>query len=479
MQSHSLRARSIRVLLLAAMLGLSGCASFSDDGGITVVSEVAGKTIKKNVAFVRTADQAEQAGAVVARLLSRPLTADAAVQVALLNNKGLQASYNELALAETELVQDSLPPNPTFSISGIAGDGASEAERQVVGDILGLATLPFRSDIAHDRFKAAQFKAALATLKLAAEIRRAYFRSVAANELVGLLTDAKSTAEATAQLATKLGDTGSLNRLDQAREQVFYAETAADLASARQAASSARERLARLMGVWGSDLGFRIPDTLPALPRRPQSLPAIERDAVTHRLDLQIARIELAALAKAQNLTEATRFVTMLDVAGIDRKTSDPDVPPFRERGVDVTFQIPIFDGGEVRVRQAVETYNLAFNRLTEKAINVRSEARDAYRSYRSTYDIASHYQREVLPLRKIITEEMQLRYASMQVDVFALLTEARQRFASLRAAVDAKREFWLAQSELQAAVTGGADEGDGSSEATMTASAQTPTADH
>ena len=479
MQKLCSRTPHAPVLLLALALGLSGCASFSDDGGMAVVSEVAGKTIRKDVAFVRTADQAEQTSGVVARLLSRPLTADSAVQVALLNNKGLQASYNELALAEAELVQDSLPPNPTFSLSRIAGDGASEAERQVVGDILALATLPFRSNIARDRFGAAQLKAALATLRLAAEVRRAYFRSVAASELVTLLSDAKSTAEATAQLATKLGETGSLNKLDQAREQVFYAETSADLATARQAASSTRERLARLMGVWGSDLGFRIPDTLPALPRRPQSLPAIEIDAVTHRLDLQIARIELAALAKAQNLTEATRFVTMLDVAGIDRKTRDPDVQPFRERGLDVTFQIPIFDSGEVRVRQAVETYNLAFNRLTEKAVNVRSEARDAYRSYRSTYDIANHYQREVLPLRRIITEEMQLRYSSMQVDVFALLTEARQRLASLRAAVDAKRAFWLAQSELQAAVNGGANEGDGGSETTTTASAQAGAGDH
>jgi outer membrane protein TolC len=146
----------------------------------------------------------------------------------------------------------------------------------------------------------------------------------------------------------------------------------------------------------------------------------------------------------------------MLDVAGIDRKTRDPDTPPFGERGFDIQFQIPIFDGGEVRVRQAAETYNQAFNLLTERAVNVRSEARDAFRVYRSTYDIAGHYQREVLPLRKIISDEMQLRFSSMQVDVFALLTEARQRIASLRAAIEAKRDFWLAQSELQTAVNGG-----------------------
>jgi outer membrane protein TolC len=460
-----------RLVLLIPVLSLSGCASFSPDGGMTVVSDVASQTIKKDVAFVRSADDAARVGGTVKRLLARPLMADTVVQVALLSNKGLQATYNELALAETSLVEQSLPPNPTFALSRISGDGASEAERQVVGNILALATLPARSDIERDRFRQAQLKAALETLRLAAEVRRAYYRAVAANELVGLLTDAKSTAEATANLAKKLGETGSINKLDQAREQVFYAEVTADLAAARQNAASSRERLARLMGLWDGDLGFRIPSRLPPLPRQPSALPAIEADAVGHRIDLQIARIELVALAKSLDLTTATRFVTLLDIAGIDRRTRDPDTPPFRERGFDVAFQIPIFDGGEVRVRRAAETYNLAFNRLTEKAINVRSEARDAYRVYRSTYDIANHYEREILPLRAIITEEMRLRLSSMQVDVFALLTEARQRVASLRAGIEAKRDFFLAQSELQTAVNGGgASEGEANPTTTSTA---------
>ena len=307
-----------------------------------------------------------------------------------------------------------------------------------------------------ERFRQAQLRAALETLRVAAEVRRAWFRAVAANDLVGLLTDAKATAESTAQLAKQLGETGSMNKLDQAREQVFYAEVTADLAGARQESASARERLARLMGLWDEGLHFRLPGRLPELPRRPLTQPGIEVDAVSHRVDLQIARMELVALAKALNLAEATRFVTLLDLAGIGKRTTEPEAPPLRERGFDVAFQIPIFDGGEVRVRQAAETYNHAFNRLTEKAVNVRSEARDAYRVYRSTYDIASHFQREILPLRKIITEEMQLRFSSMQIDVFALLVEARQRIASLRAAIDARREFFLAQSDLKAAVIGG-----------------------
>ena len=457
---------------LVSAFALSGCATFSPDGGMSVVADVAGQTIKKDVVAIRSTEDATQAKDAVRDLLRRGLTVDTAVQIALLNNRGLQAAYNDLAIAEADLVQDSLPPNPTFSISRIAGNGALEIERRVVGDILALATLPFRSEIARQRFQQAQLRAVLETLRLAADVRRSYYRTVAANELVGLLTDAKSTAESTAKLAQKLGETGSLNKLDQAREQVFYAETTADLASTRQEATSSRERLARLMGLWGSDLSFRLPDTLPTLPRRPSALPSIEVDAVSHRIDLQIARIELDTLAKSLNLTEATRFVTLLDIAGIDRKTRDPDGAPFRERGFDIQFQIPIFDGGEVRVRRAAATYNEAFNRLTEKAVNVRSEARDAYRVYRSTYDIAGQWQREVLPLRKIITEEMQLRFSSMQVDVFALLVETRQRIAALRAAIDAKRNFWLAQSDLTTAINGGGS-GDTQKESRPTTTAQ------
>ncbi len=453
---------------------LSGCASFSPDGGMADVADISSETIHKEVVAIRTTDDAQWANDAVRRLLSRPLSMDSAVQIALLNNRGLQAAYNELALAETDLVQEGLPPNPTFSISRISGDGAIEIQRQVVGDILALATLPFRTDIARERFRKAQLRAAEETLRLAAEVRRAYYRAVAANELVGLLTDAKSTAESTAQLALKLGQTGAMNKLDQARDQVFYAETTAELASLRQEATSARERLTRLLGLWDGGINFRLPNRLPTLPGRPLQQPFIEVDAVTHRIDLQIARIELGALAKSLELTQASRFVTMLDIAGIDRKTRDPDTVPFRERGFDIQFQIPIFDGGEVRIRQATETYNQAFNRLTEKAVNVRSEARDAYRVYRSTYDIARHYEREVLPLRKIITEEMQLRFSSMQIDVFALLVEARQRIASLRAAIEAKRDFWLAQSNLSTAVNGGgAGAGDSASQSRPSATAQ------
>ena len=129
----------------------------------------------------------------VRALLRKPLAADDAVRVALLSNRALQAAYSELALAEADQVQESLPPNPTLSLSRIAGGGAVEIERQVVVDILALATLPARSEFARQRFAAAQWRAVEATLRLAADVRRAHARAVAASELVALLAETKDT----------------------------------------------------------------------------------------------------------------------------------------------------------------------------------------------------------------------------------------------------------------------------------------------
>jgi outer membrane protein TolC len=252
----------------------------------------------------------------------------------------------------------------------------------------------------------------------------------------------------------------------------LYAEITAQLATARQRMLSEREKLIRWMGLWGSDLAFKIPDTLPSMPRRPRVLPAVEIEAVQRRVDIQIARLELDALAKSHGLTQATRFVNLLEVAGIDRRTKERATgETIKDRGFELEFQIPIFDFGEVRARDAEHKYLQAVNRLAEKAVNARSQAREAYRNYRATYDIAAHYRREVLPLRKIISDEMLLRYNAMQIDVFALLTEVRQRTASLNASVDAQRDFWLASVDLATAVMGGGA-GSGGEGSSMTAPA-------
>jgi outer membrane protein TolC len=426
-----------------------------------VVSGVAAAALGQDARKVNTQEAAEAAGGRVRRLLASRLSADAAVEIALLNNKGLQAAYNELGLAEAARVEASLPPNPSFSLSRISTSVELDVERRLVGDVLALATLPVRSEIAASRFRQAQLNAAQETLRAGVEARRNYYRAVASRQLVAFLEQAHAAADTAAKLAAELGRTGAMNKLDQAREQSFDLELTARLASARQHAQSDREVLVRALGLWGGDLGFKLPEALPALPRRTQTLPGVETEALRRRVDLQIARMEVAALAKSYGLTSATRFINLLDVAGVSRTQRDPGGPHGTGGGVEVEFQVPLFDFGEVRLRQAGEAYMQAVNRLTEKAVNARSQARDAWQAYRSTYDIAVSYRDRILPLRQVITDETLLHYGAMQIDVFALLTEARQRVAVNIAAIEAQRDFWLASANLTAAIAGGGSAGD------------------
>jgi outer membrane protein TolC len=468
MRGHVRKAATV----LIASLSLAGCAAFSPDGGMSVVADTAGRDMTKQVAAIRTPDDAAAARETVARLLRKPLSADAAVQIALLNNRSLQAAYNELGIAEARMVAASLPPNPTVSISRLAGGGVVELEGKLVGDILALATLPARGETAANRFRQAQFRAAEETMRVAQAARRAWYQAVASRQLATYLAQARTAADTAATLSERLGRSGAVNKLDQARQQTFYAEAAAQLATARQKAASDRETLVRAMGLWGRDLAFALPSALPALPPRPLVQPAIEREAVRRRIDVQIARLETEALAGTLGLTQATRFVDVFELAGLAKNTkSGGDTE--RERGFEAELRVPLFDFGETRVRQAEQSYLQAVNRLAALAVNARSQARDAYRGYRASYDIARHYRNEILPLRQVISDEMLLRYNAMQIDVFALLTEARQRIASNIATIEAQRNVWLASATLSAAVIGGMTGGDATAPTLTTASAE------
>jgi outer membrane protein TolC len=420
------------------------------------VSGIAAAELGKDALKIGSEETAATALARVRKLLASSLSADAAVQIALLNNRGLQAAYNQLGIAEAATVEASLPPNPVISISRLSTPVELDIERRVAGDILALATLPARANIAADRFHQAQLHAAEETLRVAAEARRNYYHAVASRQLVTSLNNASSAAATSAKLARQLGDTGAMNKLDQAREQAFYVDVTTQLIAARQRAASDREALIRSLGLWGKEVEFKLPETLPALPRRLRTLAAVEAEAVRRRVDLKIARIEVDTLAKSYGLTSATRFINLMDVAGVSRTQLEGRGAAGTGGGVEVELQVPIFDFGEARLRQAGESYAQAVNRLTEKAVHVRSQARDAYRAYRSAYDIAIRYRDQALPLRQTISDEILLRYGAMQLDVFTLLTEARQRVAVNLASIQAQRDFWLASTDLDAALTGG-----------------------
>lgn len=437
-------------LLTLAFLG--GCATFSADSGLESV-QTAGKErgLAQNVTWLKTDKDAETARASVKKLLAAPLTADNAVQIALLNNRGLQATYAELGIAEADVVQAGRLRNPGFSFGRLTRADEVEIERTFLFDVLGLITMPIRTDLEKRRFELTKGRVAMETLQVAADTRRAFFSAVAAQESVKYMEQVKQSAETSAELARRMASVGNFSKLDRAREQAFYAETTAQLARVRQQALAERERLTRLMGLWGEDTGFRLPERLPDLPKAPRNIADLEATALKKRLDVQGAMQEAENIASALGLTKATGFLSVLEVGYM--RNSESGLP--RQTGYEIELRLPIFDWGNARVARAEYTYMQAVNRAADTAVKARSEVREAYSAYRTTYDLAKHYRDEIVPLRKRISEENLLRYNGMLISVFELLADARQQVSGVNAYIEALRDYWLSETSLNLALTG------------------------
>lgn len=454
-----------KLLVISAVIGLGGCAKFSVDQGMGFVANVAQNDLRKHVKKIGNDADAYDVETRVKKLLKKPLTPGSAVQIALLNNRGLQASYNDLGISEARFVQATLPPNPTISIGRLANSRELEIERMILVNVLALLTLPTRKKIAEVRYRQAKLRAAEDTLKLAADTRQAFYKAVAARQKIVFLRLAARNTRTVSRLFKKLGESGAVNKLDQAREHVFYAELTAQLGKARLDYGGDKERLIRMMGLWGKKVRFRLPSRIARLPRRLLIKKKLEQEAIRRNIAIKIAKAELDATIKSYGLTNATRYINVLEVSGLSSfesaKTVDPATGEVEKekasrRGIELEIKVPIFDFGQARKREAEETYKRSINRLAKAAVDVRSIARESYQRYRGAYTLARHYQRYVLPLRKTISDETLLRYNAMIVDVFPLLAEARQRINSNLMAISARRDFWLAAASLQAAIIGG-----------------------
>ena len=436
-------------LVFAGVLG--GCATLPKGSGFGAVEQVARERLNKDVTWQRDDGERDSVRSAVKRFLASPLSADNAVQVALLNNPGLQATYAELGIAEADLVQAGRMTNPHFAYLRTSEGGERKLEWALTFPIIDLLTIPLRTRIESDRFEQVKLAVAGKMLSVATGTRKAWIDAVAAEERVRYLEQVKVAAEASAELAIRMERAGNFNRLDRMREEVFHAETSAQRVRARQRVVAERERLSRLMGLSGDDLAFQLPGRLPDLPASMPEFRDIEARVLTGRLDVQSAKRDTERLAGSLGLTRATRFINVLELGPAATK-EDPE--PWK-RGFEVSLQLPIFDWGGARVARAEAIYMQALHRVAETAVNARSEVREAYSAYHTAYDAAKRYRDEIVPLRKKIAEENMLRYNGMLISVFELLADAREQVGAVNAYIEALRDFWRSESDLQAAFNG------------------------
>jgi outer membrane protein TolC len=436
---------------IISALALSGCATFSEDGGFDSVANETRKDLNMELRWARTEEEKAKVDAQVALLLKRTLSAEDAVQIALLNNRALQASFEELGISEADLVQAGRLSNPKFTLRHAASGAQYDIEETLSFNVLSLFTAPYAREIEKRRFAQAQSAIVIAVVQLANETRQAFFASVAARESVRYLDQVKTAAEASAELARRMVAAGNWNLLEQAREQSFHVDAVQRFTHARLAEDSTREKLLRLMGLSGEQI--QLADRLPELPQSIEGLPDVEGVILQNRIDLRLKRLQIDELARNLGLTQATRFVSALDL-GPTRVLQGARSQSF-ERGYEVSLEIPIFDSGRPRVRRAEALYSQAVGRYAQAAIDVRSQVRQAYAAYRAAFDIARQQRDEVVPARRVVAAQNLLRYNASLISVFDLLSDARGQIESVADYILSIRDFWIAKSELDTALLG------------------------
>jgi cobalt-zinc-cadmium efflux system outer membrane protein len=436
-------------LLLAGCAGVDPGPAFSDVRQ-TVEARTGGK-----IAWIQNSREDLAAAQAVDRLLKKNLTADDAVQVALLNNPTLQATYEEIGISQADLVQAGLLKNPEFTNITRFPDrapGAVDVEFSVVQDFLDLFTLPLRKKVAETQLEQTKLAVGDAVLNLVSDVKEAFYMLQARQQLLQRLELILDVNQTGADLAAQQNKAGTLNELETEKQSVLYNQNKADLAQVRVEIDADREKLNRLLGLSGTQLDWKIADELPKIPAKTPSLAQLESLALAQRLDVAAARKQVDKLQQALGLTRATRLAPGgVNVGGDTERNPDES----RVTGPSVNLQVPIFDQGQARVAKAQDQLRQAQAQLNAMEIKARSEVREARHRLQAAQDLAEFYQTTLLPQRIKILDLAQQQYNYMLKGAYDLLEAKQHEIEAERSSIEAGRDYWVARTALERAAGG------------------------
>ncbi len=436
--------------LLLSAGALAGCAHVDPNPAFQELANTVHLRTGKRVQWNRGSAQDAQAQSAVVSLLSRPLTANSAVQVALLNNHNLQATYEELGIAQADLVEAGLLKNPMFTFQRRFPGQAAEID--LLKEFLDILFLPLRKRIAAAQFEAAKLRVGHEILKTAAEVRSAFYEHQGDQQLVDLRKTVADATERSAETALKMHEAGNLRDLDLASEQATNAQAKIDLAKAQASAVESREKLNKQMGAFGTQTNWTIASRLPELPGSDVSTSQLESRATQQRLDLGAARQQFIAEARARGIAPAEAILQQAEIGTHYEHEIEGGVHSI---GPSVNVPIPIFNQGQPASARANAKTRQAEQRYLALAADIRSDVRAARDKMLLARRQVAYFKSTALPMRTRVTQESQLQYNAMQITPFQLLQAKQEEVKAGADYVEALRDYWVARAELEKAVGG------------------------
>jgi cobalt-zinc-cadmium efflux system outer membrane protein len=444
-----MRFLSLSQLLL--WLTVAGCAAKPVDDRFTSLQDLSLDRTGAAVRWNRSSSDSKAIDEQVKRLVSAELTADSAVQIALLNNPSLQATYEDLGIAAADVLQAGLIKNPVLDVSLRFPDRSpklTNLEFSLAEDFLDALLISARSRLALAQLEATRFRVGSAILRLATDTRAAYYAAVAARQTLTLQRRAVAAVEASAEAAQKLFDAGNISSLELLSYQLQLAQERMTLMQDQSELVDAQEILSAFMGV-DEPNGFMVAQSLATPSSAMPPLAELEDAAVNQRLDLAARRQQIEIAARRGGLVKATRYVSDLQL-GVDAER-DPD----GQWVIGPTFSIPLplFDQGQARAEKALADVRQAEHEYAAMKKQARSEVRRSYRRMAAAQMRLQTLQQAVLPLRERLLEQSQLFYNGMFVGVFELLQARRNELDAQRAYIAAASDYWIERTRLEGAV--------------------------
>jgi cobalt-zinc-cadmium efflux system outer membrane protein len=439
-----------KLFFLPAILAIAGCAHVDPNPAFADLARTVHLRTGKRVQWNRGSAEDAQAQSAVTSLLSRPLTADSAVQVALLNNHNLQATYEELGIAQADLVEAGLLRNPIFTFERRFPGQALEAD--LLKEFIDILLLPLRKRIAAAQFEAAKLRVGHEILTTAAEVRAAFYEHQGDQQLVDLRKTVADATERSAETALKMHEAGNLRDLDLASEQATNAQAKIDLAKAQASAVESREKLNKLMGAFGTQTNWTVASRLPELRGSDISTSQLESRAIQQRLDLAAARQQLIADARRVGISRVEALLQGAEIGGHYEHEIEGSVHSI---GPSVNVPIPIFNQGQPASARAKAKMRQAEQHYLALAAEIRSDVRAARDKMLLARREVEYFKSTALPTRTRVTEESQLQYNAMQIGPFQLLQAKQEEVKTGAGSVEALRDYWVARAELEKAVGG------------------------
>lgn len=442
------------VILSLLIVVITGCAQVPKEAGFGDVQKLVHQRIDYRLHWNQGSTADEQVARAIEELLKQELSVDAAVQIALLNNQNLQATYEDLGITQADVVEAGLLENPVFFGQARFPDKSpsmTNLEFEVTQNFLNILMLPARKKLAAMQFEEVKLRVADEVLKLAAEVRAAYYRAIGASQIEQMRQHIAEAGEASYEMARRMHTAGNTSDLNLASEQGHYEQARMDYAQSTTLVVEFREQLIRLMGLWGAQAELKLAHQLPDVPAREITMDHLESLAIKNRLDLASARQEVEVLAQALGITLDWRWIGKADV-GVSTER-DPDGQWVT--GPSLTLELPIFNQRQADIAKLEAQLRQGQKRLAAQAVNIRSEVRSLRSRLMMQRHLAEHYKKVIIPLQERIVHLTLQEYNYMLAGVFDLLIARQNELDTYQKYIETVRDYWITRAQIQRVVGG------------------------